>query len=51
MRVMGFYVFFRILSIQIPLVNLTDLNKKFGTRVPKRVPSLLYFKYVCIKQN
>lgn len=29
---MGFYVFFRILSIQIPLVNLTDLNKKFGTR-------------------
>ena len=32
MRVMGFYVFFRILSIQIPLVNLTDLNKKFGTR-------------------
>ena len=24
--------FFRILSIQIPLVNLTDLCKKFGTR-------------------
>ena len=29
---MRFSDFFRILSIQIPLVNLTDLNKKFGTR-------------------
>ncbi len=29
---MRFFDFFRILSIQIPLVNLTDLNKKFGTR-------------------
>ena len=32
MRVMGFYVFFRISSLLIPLVNLTDLCKKFGTR-------------------
>ena len=29
---MRFSVFLRILSIQIPLVNLTDLCKKFGTR-------------------
>lgn len=29
---MGFYVFFRISSLLIPLVNLTDLCKKFGTR-------------------
>ena len=29
---MGFYVFFRILSLLIPLANLTDLCKKFGTR-------------------
>ena len=29
---MKFYDYFRILSIHIPLVNLTDLCKKFGTR-------------------
>ena len=29
---MRFSDFFRILSIQILLVNLTDLNKNFGTR-------------------
>ena len=30
--VMGFYAVFRISSLPIPLVNLTDLCKKFGTR-------------------
>ena len=31
-RVMGFYAVLRISSLPIPLVNLTDLCKKFGTR-------------------
>ena len=36
---MRFYAVLRISSLLIPLVNLTDLNKKFGTRFGTRVPA------------
>ena len=39
---MRFYAVLRISSLSIPLVNLTDLCKKFGTRVPACAKSTIF---------